>query len=89
MGRCRRPHDSFLTTYEPSCLKLVARRPQFVVLHLGSEIILELRQALSDMDGRLGAALATVSSYSTGAHALYESMGFTDVDILEPWIREW
>jgi mycothiol synthase len=38
---------------------------------------------------RLGASLATVSSYSTGAHALYESMGFTDVDILEPWIREW
>jgi GNAT superfamily N-acetyltransferase len=38
---------------------------------------------------RLGATLATVSSYSTGAHALYESMGFTDVDILEPWIREW
>jgi GNAT superfamily N-acetyltransferase len=38
---------------------------------------------------RLGATLATVSSYSAGAHALYDSMGFTDVDILEPWIREW
>jgi GNAT superfamily N-acetyltransferase len=38
---------------------------------------------------RLGATLATVSSYSAGAHALYESMGFTDVDILEPWIKEW
>ena len=38
---------------------------------------------------KLGATLATVSSYSAGAHALYESMGFTDVDILEPWIREW
>jgi GNAT superfamily N-acetyltransferase len=38
---------------------------------------------------RLGATLATVSSYSAGAHALYESMGFTDVDILEPWIRQW
>jgi mycothiol synthase len=38
---------------------------------------------------RLGATLATVSSYSVGAHALYESMGFTDVDLLEPWIREW
>lgn len=38
---------------------------------------------------RLGATLATVSSYSTGAHALYESMGFTDVDLLEPWIKEW
>ena len=38
---------------------------------------------------KLGATLATVSSYSTGAHALYESMGFTDVDLLEPWIKEW
>lgn len=38
---------------------------------------------------RLGATLATVSSYSTGAHALYESMGFTDFDLLEPWIKEW
>jgi mycothiol synthase len=38
---------------------------------------------------KLGATLANVSSYSSGAHALYESMGFTDVDILEPWIKEW
>lgn len=38
---------------------------------------------------KLGATLATVSSYSTGAHALYESMGFNDVDLVEPWIREW
>lgn len=38
---------------------------------------------------RLGATLATVSSYSKGAHALYESMGFTGVDLLEPWIRQW
>jgi GNAT superfamily N-acetyltransferase len=38
---------------------------------------------------RLGATLATVSSYGKAAHALYESMGFTDVDLLEPWIREW
>jgi len=38
---------------------------------------------------RLGATQATVSSYSVGAHALYESMGFTEVDLLEPWIKEW
>jgi mycothiol synthase len=38
---------------------------------------------------RLGATLATVSSYSAGAHALYQSMGFTEFDLLEPWIREW
>ena len=36
----------------------------------------------------LGATLAKVSSYSEGAHALYASMGFTEFDLLEPWIRE-
>jgi GNAT superfamily N-acetyltransferase len=38
---------------------------------------------------KLGATLATVSSYGSAAHALYESMGFTPVDLLEPWIRQW
>jgi len=38
---------------------------------------------------KLGATLASVSSYSTGAHALYTSMGFTEFDLLEPWIKEW
>jgi GNAT superfamily N-acetyltransferase len=38
---------------------------------------------------RLGATLATVSSYGKAAHALYESMGFMEVDLLEPWIKEW
>jgi GNAT superfamily N-acetyltransferase len=37
----------------------------------------------------LGATLASVSSYGNGAHALYESMSFTNVDLLEPWIKEW
>lgn len=38
---------------------------------------------------KLGASLATVSSYGTAAHALYESMGFTEFDLQEPWIQEW
>jgi GNAT superfamily N-acetyltransferase len=38
---------------------------------------------------QLGATLATVSSYNKAAHALYESMGFTEFDLLEPWIKEW
>jgi len=37
----------------------------------------------------LGATLATVSSYSPAAHALYHSMDFTEFDLLEPWIKEW
>ena len=38
---------------------------------------------------RLGATLATVSSYGQAAHALYASMGFAEFDLLVPWIKEW
>jgi GNAT superfamily N-acetyltransferase len=38
---------------------------------------------------RLGATLASVSSYSPAAHALYASAGFTDVELSEPWQRAW
>lgn len=38
---------------------------------------------------KLGATLATVSSYGDAAHALYASVGFTEFDLLEPWIRDW
>jgi GNAT superfamily N-acetyltransferase len=63
----------------------VGTHPNHQKRGLGKAVMTEgLRRA-----EKLGASLATVSSYSTGAHALYESMGFTDVDILEPWIREW
>ncbi len=52
---------------------------------LGKAVMTEgLRRA-----ARLGATLATVSSYGAGAHALYAAMGFTEFDLLEPWEREW
>ena len=38
---------------------------------------------------KLGATLATVSSYSPAAYALYDSMGFKEFDLLEPWVTEW
>ena len=63
----------------------VGTHPSHQKRGLGKAVMSEgLRRAQN-----LGATLATVSSYSKGAHALYESMGFTQVDILEPWIREW
>ena len=63
----------------------VGTHPNFQKRGLGKAVMSEgLRRAQ-----RLGATLATVSSYSTGAHALYHSMGFTEFDILEPWIKEW
>jgi mycothiol synthase len=52
---------------------------------LGKAVMAEgLRRALW-----LGAEQATVSSYSAAAHALYESLGFVDFDLLEPWERAW
>ncbi len=36
---------------------------------------------------RMGARLAFVSSYSAAAGALYDSMGFTDSEWSEPWLR--
>jgi ribosomal protein S18 acetylase RimI-like enzyme len=36
---------------------------------------------------RLGATLATVGSYSAEAGALYASMGFTEYDLAERWIK--
>ncbi len=63
----------------------VGTHPEHQKRGLGKAVMSEgLRRAQ-----RLGATLATVSSYSDGAHALYHSMGFTGFDLLEPWIREW
>ena len=38
---------------------------------------------------RLGATLASVSSYSVAAHALYASVGFADDALSEPWQKIW
>ena len=63
----------------------VATHPAHQKRGLGKAVMSEgLRRAQ-----KLGANLATVSSYSEGAHALYASMGFTKFDLLEPWIKEW
>ena len=37
----------------------------------------------------LGATLATVSSYSEAAGALYASVGFTEYDLSDPWVKTW
>jgi GNAT superfamily N-acetyltransferase len=63
----------------------VGTHPEHQKRGLGKAVMSEgLRRAQ-----KLGATLASVSSYSAGAHALYESMGFTEFDLLEPWIKEW
>jgi mycothiol synthase len=63
----------------------VGTHPNHQKRGLGKAIMSEgLRRAQ-----RLGATLATVSSYGTAAHALYAAMGFTEFDLLEPWIKGW
>jgi len=37
---------------------------------------------------RLGALVAFVGSYSATAHALYNSVGFTEYELCEPWVKE-
>jgi ribosomal protein S18 acetylase RimI-like enzyme len=37
---------------------------------------------------RLGATKAYVSSYTSPAHELYASLGFSDYDLSEPWVKE-
>lgn len=69
-----------IAVFEP-----VGTHPNHQKRGLGKAVMSEgLRRAQ-----KLGATLATVNSYSDGAHALYDSMGFTEFDLLEPWIREW
>ena len=63
----------------------VGTHPDHQKRGLGKAVMLEgLRRGQ-----KLGATLATVSSYTPHAHALYKSMGFAEFDLLEPWIREW
>lgn len=37
---------------------------------------------------RLGATRAYVGSYSPGAHSTYASLGFTEFELLEPWVKQ-
>jgi GNAT superfamily N-acetyltransferase len=71
---------TYTAVFEP-----VGTHPNHQKRGLGKAVMSEgLRRAQA-----LGATLASVSSYSDGAHALYNSMGFTEFDLLEPWIKEW
>jgi len=63
----------------------VGTHPDHQKRGLGKAVMAEgLRRA-----AKLGATLATVSSYGQAAHALYESLGFVEFDLLEPWTRDW
>lgn len=52
---------------------------------LGKALMAEGLRRVSD----LGATLCTVGSYSQAAGRLYASLGFTEYDLSEPWVKEW
>jgi hypothetical protein len=37
---------------------------------------------------RMGTTTAYAGSYEPAAHALYESVGFCDYDLCEPWVKQ-
>jgi GNAT superfamily N-acetyltransferase len=59
----------------------VGTAPKYQKLGLGKAVMTAGLQRLK----HLGATLATVSSFTPPAHALYSSMGFKEHSLLEPW----
>jgi GNAT superfamily N-acetyltransferase len=57
-----------------------AHRRQGLARAVMSEALRRLR--------RMGATMALVSSYTSPAHELYASLGFSDYDLAEPWEKE-
>jgi mycothiol synthase len=51
---------------------------------LGKAVMYEALRRLRSM----GATLACVGSYSPAAHALYASVGFTEYELSEPWVKK-
>jgi ribosomal protein S18 acetylase RimI-like enzyme len=58
--------------------------PAFRRLGLGAALLSDGLLKLQ----KYGATLATVGSYSEAAGALYDSAGFTEYDLSEPWLKE-
>ncbi|UCC45663.1 MAG: GNAT family N-acetyltransferase [Candidatus Zixiibacteriota bacterium] len=66
-------------TFEP-----VGTAPEHQKRGLGKAVMLEGLRRLK----RIGATMAYVGSYGDAAHALYDSVGFTEYDLSERWIKQ-
>jgi GNAT superfamily N-acetyltransferase len=62
----------------------VGTSPEYQRLGLGKAVTAEGLQRVV----RMGATLATVSSFTPPAHALYSAMGFQDYSLMEPCVKE-
>jgi predicted N-acetyltransferase YhbS len=63
----------------------VAVVPEHQRLGLGKALMFEGLRRIR----KLGATQATVGSYGPIAGALYESAGFCNYDMAEPWYKAW
>jgi len=63
----------------------VGTHPDYQRQGLGKALMAEGLRRVRD----LGATLCTVGSYSQAAGNLYASLGFTEYDLSEPWVKEW
>ncbi len=63
----------------------VGTHPNYQRQGLGKALMAEGLRRVRD----LGATLCTVGSYSEAAGNLYASLGFTEYDLSEPWVKEW
>ncbi|HSV86621.1 MAG TPA: GNAT family N-acetyltransferase [Levilinea sp.] len=63
----------------------VGTHPEHQRKGLGKALMAEDLRRVRD----LGATLCRVGSYSEAAGALYASLGFTEYDLSEPWVKEW
>jgi len=74
-----------VTFTRTSSLEQVGTQPKNKKKGIGKALMKEgLKRAK-----HLGATLATVGSYSVRAGALYESIGFKDYLLSEPWDLKW
>ena len=62
----------------------VGTAPEHQRMGIGKATMLEGLRRLR----ALGATLVYVGSFTPGAHALYESVGFTKYDLSQPWVKE-
>ncbi|MEA3439566.1 MAG: GNAT family N-acetyltransferase [Chloroflexota bacterium] len=62
----------------------VGTAPEHQRLGLGKAVMCEGLRRLK----RMGATMSFVGSYTPPAHALYASVGFTEYNLSEPWVKE-
>ena len=70
---------------QSGCFEPVGTVPDHRRQGLGKAVLCEALRRIK----ALGAELAYVSSFTEPAHTLYNSIGFSEFILIEPWVKEW